>query len=91
MVIISYDISNNRKRNRFSRYIKRFGNRLQYSVYQIENSERILDNIVQDINNIFLKVFDQTDSVYIFHLSKTCKIDKYGYAANEDKELIIVK
>ena len=49
MVIISYDISNDKKRNKFSKYIKRFGKRMQYSVYEIDNSERILENIICDI------------------------------------------
>lgn len=90
MVIISYDISDNKKRARFSKYIKRFGHMLQYSVYEIDNSERILNNIITDINNRFIKEFDQEDSVYIFKLSENCKVQKYGYAKNEDTDLIIV-
>lgn len=91
MVLISYDISNDKKRARFSKYIKKFGYRLQYSVYEIENSERILNNIITDINNKFLKTFDQTDSVYVFKMSATCEVHKFGYAKNEDSTLIIVK
>lgn len=64
---------------------------LRYSVYEIENSEKILNNIVTDINNKWLKQFDQTDSVYIFQMSSSCKIQKYGYARNEDSDLLIVK
>lgn len=64
---------------------------LQYSVYEIENSEKILNNIVTDINNRWLKEFDQTDSVYIFQMSSSCNIIKYGYARNEDQDLLIVK
>lgn len=90
MVIISYDISDTKKRTRFSKYIKKFGHRLQYSVYEIDNSEKILYNIITDINNKFSKTFDQTDSVYIFHMSSTCKIEKFGYAKNEDDTLFIV-
>lgn len=90
MIVISYDISNDKKRTRFNRYIRKFGHMLQYSVYEIDNSERILNNIISDINNKWLKTFDQTDSVYIFNLSSSCKILKYGYAANEDSDLIII-
>ena len=90
MVIISYDISDNKKRSKFSKYIQRFGHRLQYSVYEIENSERILNNIITDINNHFQSVFDEEDSVYIFKLSNSCEIIKYGYAAHEDKDFIVV-
>ena len=91
MVIISYDISDNKKRAKFAKYIKRFGRMLQYSVYQIDNSERILNNITTDINNKFMKTFEQNDSVYIFQLSSQCRIDKFGYAKNEDDSLLIVK
>ena len=78
------------KKARFSRYIRKFGHMLQYSVYEIENSERILKNIVTDLNNKWLKQFDQTDSVYIFRMSSSCQIEKYGYARNEDSDLLIV-
>ena len=44
-----------------NRYIRKFGHMLRYSVYEIENSERILNNIITDINNRWLKEFDQTD------------------------------
>lgn len=91
MIIISYDISDNKKRAKFSKYIKKFGHMLQYSVYQIDNSDRILDNIVSDINNKFMKIFDQNDSVYIFHMTSKCRVEKFGYARNEDKSLLIIK
>ena len=90
MVIISYDISDTKKRARFSKYIQKFGHRLQYSVYEIDNSEKILYNIITDINNKFAQGFDQNDSVYIFQMSSTCKVQKFGYAKNEDDSLIIV-
>lgn len=91
MIIISYDISDNKKRTRFNKYIRKFGHMLQYSVYEIENSQRVLNNIAADINNKWIKQFDQTDSVYIFKMSSSCEIIKYGYAKNEDNDLLIVK
>ena len=90
MIIVSYDIANDKKRAKFNKYIRRFGHMLQYSVYEIDNSDRILDNIIADINNKWLKSFDQTDSVYIFKLSSSCKTYKYGFAKNEDSDLIII-
>ena len=91
MILISYDISDDKKRARFNKYIRKFGHMLQYSVYEIENSDRILNNIITDINNKWLKQFDQTDSVYVFKMSSSCKIKKYGYARNEDSDILIVK
>ncbi len=91
MIIVSYDISNDKKRAHFNKYIRKFGHMLQYSVYEIENSDRILNNIMTDLNNKWLKQFDQTDSVYIFKLGSSCKIHRYGYAKNEESDLLIVK
>ncbi len=90
MLLVSYDISNDKLRTRFSKFLEKFGYRLQYSVFEIKNSERILENIETKIESYFSKKFEQSDSVIIFNLSKTCKITKYGYAKNTDNDLIIV-
>jgi len=91
MILISYDISNDKKRRKFSQYLKKFGHRLQYSVFEIENSEKVLKNIYCDIQNKFEKAFEQTDSIYIFKLSNSCEVVKFGYAKNEEKDMIIIR
>ena len=90
MIIVAYDISNDKLRSKFSKYLKKFGYRLQYSVFKIENSETVLKNIILEIKNRFKKKFSQTDSIIIFELSKTCKQHCFGYAKNEEKDLIIL-
>lgn len=90
MILISYDISDDKKRTHFSKYLEKFGHRIQYSVFEIDNSERVLRNIMADINNKFMKQFSQRDSVYVFMLSPSCKITRYGYAKNEENDLIIL-
>lgn len=90
MVIISYDIQNDKLRSHFSKYLSKFGHRIQYSVFEIDNSERMLNNIVVGIDNHFRKRFGQEDSVIIFVLSKTCKTIRYGYARNDLNDLQII-
>lgn len=90
MILISYDISNNKLRTNFSKYLERFGHRIQYSVFEIDNSKKVLDNIMLDIKNNFERKFSQCDSVYIFELSGSCKITRYGYAKNEESDLHII-
>lgn len=87
---ISYDISDDKKRTRFSRYLEKYGHRIQYSVFEIENSERILKNIMADIDNKFMRIFGQEDSVYVFKLSSSCEVVRYGYARNEENDLKII-
>ncbi len=90
MLIVSYDIADDKLRTRFSKYLCKFGFRLQYSVYQITNSKRILNIICAEIESNFGKKFCQSDSVIIFHLSQQCKKYTYGYAKNDDSDFIIV-
>ncbi len=91
MVIISYDIANDKLRTQFSKYLCRFGHRIQYSVFEIDNSNKLLNNILCDIENQFSKRFGEADSVYIFKLSASCQVIRYGYAKHEEEDVIIVK
>ncbi len=90
MVLVSYDISDDKLRTKFSKFLSKFGYRLQYSVFKIENSERVLHNIKQRIENDFGKQFSQSDSIYVISLTSSCKMEKYGYARNEDKDIMVI-
>ena len=90
MLIVSYDIADDKLRNKFAKFLKKFGFRLQYSVFQVKNSEHVLKNITTEINATFGKKFEQKDSVIIFQLSQQCKKTCFGYAVNDDDELMII-
>lgn len=91
MIIISYDIAEDKLRTQFSKYLTKYGHRIQYSVFEIDHSERVLNNIICDIKNRYEKRFTQADSVIIFNLSKWCKIERFGYAENEERDLKIIQ
>ena len=82
MVIVSYDISDDKLRTKFSKYLSKFGHRLQYSVFE--------DNIVTDIKNRFEKCFTQQDSVMVFKLSASCEVLRFGYAKNDENDFFII-
>ena len=90
MILISYDISDNKLRTKFSKYLEKFGHRIQYSVFEIDSSERMLDNIICNIESKFEKRFDENDSIYIFKMSSTCQIKRFGYAKHEEEDIIIM-
>ena len=90
MLVVSYDISDDKVRTRFSKFLSKFGYRLQYSIFQIRNSGRILNNITSEIEGRFAKQFTQNDSIIIFILSKNCKTMKFGYAKNDENDLIFI-
>ena len=90
MLLISYDISNDKVRTKFAKYLSKFGFRLQYSVFEITNSETVLHTIETEIQNVYMKTFTEEDSVIIFNLSATCSKTCYGYAQNEDTDVFVI-
>lgn len=90
MLLLTYDISDTKLRTRFNKFIKKFGRRLQFSVYEIKNSPRIKNIILLEIEKTFGPKFQNTDSILIFNLCKGCydKITRYGYAVNEEEEVL---
>ncbi len=90
MLVISYDISDDKTRTQFSKFLSKFGYRLQYSVFEIRNSERVLKNVITEIENTYVARFAETDSIIIFNLSETCKKLCYGYAKHDDENFILV-
>lgn len=91
MLIISYDFESNRKRARFSKFIQKYGRRIQYSVFEIRNSGRVLQNILDEIELKYRKQFTGADSVLIFQVCKGCRkgVLRYGYAENEESDIVV--
>ena len=88
MIIISYDIANDKLRGRFAKMLTKNGAiRLQYSVYEINNTSRVTDNIVLKIENVFSKHFGGTDSVVIFDIGNA-KVRKFGNAIHRDQDVV---
>lgn len=93
MLIICYDFSDNKVRSNFSKFLKKFGRKIQYSVYEIKNSQRVLRNILNEVELKYKKMFKGSDSVLIFEICEGCrkKIIRYGYAKYEEEEIVIFK
>lgn len=88
MLVISYDISDDKLRNKFSKMLTKYGAiRLQFSVYEVNNTDRIINNLIVMIEDLFVKKFDGGDSVIIFDVSAV-KLKKYGNALHRDTDII---
>lgn len=90
MLIVSYDFTDDKIRTKFSKFLKKYGWRMQYSVYVVQNSPRILRNIQAEIDIRYKKLFQNTDSIVIFPVCLSCKgkIIKYGYAKHEIEDVV---
>ncbi len=92
MLIVSYDFSDDKVRNKFSRFLEKYGHRIQYSVFQIKDSKRVLQNILTEVELKYKKFFIGADSIIIFQICESCKkkIKRYGYAKREESDLIVI-
>jgi len=90
MFIVSYDFENDKRRTSFSKFLKKYGRRIQYSVFEIRNSQRVLENIIKEIDLKYRRGFTKADSIVIFSICDGCKkkIRRYGYAENEEKDVL---
>lgn len=88
MLVISYDIKDDKLRGKFAKMLTKNGAvRLQYSVYEVNNSARLVDNLIVKIEDMFAKKFEGCDSVIIFDVSSV-KLRKYGNAIHRDADIV---
>jgi CRISPR-associated protein Cas2 len=92
MILVSYDISDTKLRTQFSKLLESYGRRVQYSVFEIKNSKRILNLLLTEIDHRFKKRFSGTDSILIYRMCEACtaKVIKMGYAATEDDAIVFL-
>lgn len=87
-LIITYDITENKVRTQFSKFLEKYGVRLQFSVFEIQNSKRVLDIVLNTIERKFKDKFEPGDSILIFNV-KSAETIRYGSAELLDNPLII--
>lgn len=92
MLIVTYDIHNDKLRTKFGKLLKKYGRRLQYSVFEIKNSQRILNLLVTEIENNFAPKFTWADSILVIPVSEALseKVLRYGQPALEEEEILFL-
>ena len=88
MIIISYDIKDDKLRTRFAKMLRAHGAiRLQFSVYEVNNTQRIIENIRVNVRDRYSKLFSGADSVMIFD-APYAKVEKFGNAIHRDQDIV---
>lgn len=92
MLIVTYDIHSDKLRTKFWKFLKKYWRRIQYSVFEIKNSDRILWIIKTQVEEIFSKRFTWADSILIIPISKADrkKLIRYWQPAMEEEELLFL-
>lgn len=88
MYVISYDISEDRRRNKIAKLLEGYGRRVQYSVFECricEKNMKVLYEALQDLTKDM-----QDGSIYIYHICGTCE-KKSVIIGEENREMVELK
>ena len=85
--LVTYDISNNKARDRVARILSKYGVRVQLSCFEIECKENILVEILEQIKG---KIEVSIDSIYVFPITKNaeCSICELGIGREVDGKIL---
>ncbi len=88
--IISYDIPDDKHRQKIAKILLDFGNRVQYSVFETILTIELLEKMIARLKKV---VCDEEDSIRIYRLCAECKkeIAVLGLGkVSEDKDVYIL-
>ncbi len=87
-VVVSYDIVDDRRRNRLAELLKDYGARVQYSVFECDLEGKHFKQMVREALR-FVK--PEEDSLKIYHLCEGCvrKVETYGQKRKEEEVVVI--
>jgi len=90
-LVVSYDIVDDKRRNKIANTLKDYGKRVQYSVFECSLSEKLLRKMVKELLR-YVKV--EEDSLRVYRLCKGCEdnVKAYGIAspyADDEAPIVI--
>lgn len=76
-VVISYDISNNKKRNQVLNELKDYGHRVQFSVFECDLDQKTINTLRSRLSKL---ISSKKDSIRYYFLCNSCvaklKVDR---------------
>jgi CRISPR-associated protein Cas2 len=84
--LVTYDISDDKKRGRVSNILSKFGERVQYSCFEIECSENELKELLNCLESI---IDDSTDSIFFFPITKNMEKNIVEIGVKKGRRLLI--
>lgn len=86
--LITYDMSNDKRRNRIVKILMNYAYRVQYSVFELSVPDNIIVKIKKEINRI---INTDEDSVFIYELCQTDWNKRIKLGINKSEENIYEK
>lgn len=71
MYLVSYDIASDRLRNKVAKVLESYGQRVQYSVFECELTEKRYKELYQKLFSLAQNMKD--GNIYFYFICKTCE------------------
>jgi len=81
--VITYDITNDKRRTKLSDLLGNYGYRVNYSVFEIELSETKKEKLLYEIELKKL-INKKYDSLRFYHLCENCVVKSFDIANREE-------
>ena len=81
--VVTYDITNDKRRTKLSDLLGTYGNRVNYSVFEIELSEARREKLLYEIELKKL-INKKYDSLRFYHLCENCVPKSFDVGNRED-------
>ncbi len=86
-VLVIYDIVNNRRRQKFFKYLNGYGWRVQDSCFEAVLNDRLYRKMVKEVR----KYIDQNeDSIRIYKINGISSVVSYGFQLNEMPDEVVI-
>lgn len=89
-IVVAYDIKDDKRRIRVAKTMEDYGTRVQYSVFECNLNDKILDNMQNKLSSV---IDDVNDKIRIYRLCNGCvkSVQILGNGEmTEDKDVYIV-
>ncbi len=82
--LISYDISDNRRRNKVAKYLLDYGQRVQYSVFEVSEKREIIEVMFSHLQTL---IAPEEDSIRMYIICRACRDEIITIGRGRDYEL----
>ncbi len=89
-IVVTYDIIDDKRRNRVAKTMEDYGTRVQYSVFECNLEKDLLDELINELAN---HIDQEDDSIRFYILCKGCitSVKMLGKGElTEDKDVFII-
>ncbi len=68
--LVCYDIADNRRLSKIAKVLEKYGHRVQYSFFEVDTSDSMLETILDDIKELMEM---KEDKLYVYPICTVCK------------------